>query len=107
MFERLYDTLANNLGVFSNSIYVNASGKDQINCGLINGPCRSLSFSMNNISSHSDKIYLFASQVKQVFYVLENPVVIKHSLTVTKTSTNSQNPVIRHHFNVPSNWKEV
>ena len=93
------------LGVLSNGIYVNVSGKDQINCGSINKPCKSLSFTINKISSHNDKIYLIASPVKQTRYILENPIVITHSLTVIKFPANSQNPVITYDFNETSNWK--
>ena len=93
------------LGVLSNDIYVNVSGKDQINCGSINKPCRSLSFTINKISSHNDKIYLIASPIKQIRYMLENPIVIKHSLNVIKFPVNSQNPVITYDFNETSNWK--
>ena len=102
VFCRLYDTLAYILGALSNDIYVNVSGNNQINCGSIDKPCRSLSFAINNISSHNDKIYVIASPIKQISYILENPVVIKHGLSVTKFPTNSQNPVITHHFNVTS-----
>ena len=107
MFESVYVILSFIVGALSNNIYVNISGEDHTNCGSISEPCRSLSFTINNISSHNDKIYVAASPIKQVSYILENPVVIKHSLTVTKFPTNSQNPVIKHHFNVTSNWKEI
>ena len=107
MFEGLWDILLYILGALSNDIYVNVSGEDHINCGSITKPCRSLSFTINNISSHNDKIYLTASPINQVSYILQNPVVIKHSLTVTKFPANSQNPVITHYFNVTSNLKEI
>ena len=107
MFEGLWDILPYILGALSNDIYINVSGEDHINCGSITKPCRSLSFTINNISSHNDKIYLIASPINQVSYILQNPVVIKHSLTLTKFPANSQNPVVTHHFNVTSNWKEI
>ena len=107
MFENLYEILAYILGALSNDIYVNVSGKDQINCGSIDKPCRSLSFTVNKVSSNNDKIFLIASSIKQIRYKLENAIVIKHSLTVTKFPRNSQNPVITYHFNVRSNRKQV
>ena len=91
----------------SYGIYVNISGKDYIDCGLIDKPCRSLSFTINNIFNHIDKIYLIASPITQIRHILENPIVIKHSLTVTKYPTSSQNPVITNDFNVTSHWKKV
>ena len=84
----------------------NVSGKDQISCGSIDKPCRSLSFTINQISRHNDKIYLTASPIKKIRYTLENPIVIKHSLTVIKFPANSLNPVITYDFNVSSNREE-
>ena len=63
MLERLHDILTYTLGKLSNGIYVNISGKDYIDCGLIDKPCRSLSFTINNIFNHIDKIYLIASPI--------------------------------------------
>ena len=63
MLERLHDILTYTLGKLSNGIYVNISGKDYIDCGVIDKPCRSLSFTINNIFNHIDKIYLIASPI--------------------------------------------
>ena len=104
--KRLSDVLAYILGALSDCIYVDIIGKDLVNCGLITKPCGSLSFTINNVSSHDDKICLIASPIKQIRYILENPIVIKHSLAVTKFPAYSLNPVITHHLNATSNWKE-
>ena len=94
------------LGTSSVYIYVNVSGSDQINCGSIARPCRSLSFTINNVSRHNDKVYLIASQMKQIRYSLESQIVIKHSLTVSKFPAYGLNPVIIYHLNVTNNWQE-
>ena len=100
------DLLAYILGTSSSCIYVNVTGSDQINCGSIARPCRSLSFAINNVSRHNDKVFLIASPIKQVRYSLENQIVIKHSLTVTKVPVNSLNPVITYHLNMTNSWQE-
>ena len=100
------DILTYILGALSYSIYVNASGKDNTECGSIAKPCRSLSFTINNVSSHNDMIFLIASSVRQIRYTLENEIVIKHSLTIAKFPAYSQNPLIVHHFNPKSSWKQ-
>ena len=94
------------LGTSSVCIYVNVSGSDQINCGSKARPCRSLSFTINNVSRHNDKVCLIASQMKQIRYSLESQIVIKHSLTVSKFPAYSLNPVIIYHLNVTNNWQE-
>ena len=106
MCERSSDILAYILGTSSFCIYVNISGIDQMNCGSIARPCRSLSFTINNVSRHNDKICLIASQIKQIRYSLENQIIINHSLTVTKFPVHSLNPVITYHLNVTNNWQE-
>ena len=105
MSERLPDILAFFLGALSDCVYVNITGSDLVNCGSINRPCRSLSFTVNNVSSFNDTICLIASPIKQIMYIVENPIVIKNSLTVTKFPMYSQNPVITYHLNRTSNWK--
>ena len=90
----------------SDCIYVNASGKDQIPCGSISNPCRSLSFAINNVSCHNDTVCLIASPIKLIRYPLKNTIVIKHSLTVTKSPSYSQNPLITYDLNVANNRKE-
>ena len=106
LFARMPDTSTNILGVLSYSIYVNASGKENTECGSIATPCRSLSLSIN-VCSHNDTIFLIASPIKQIRYTLENTIVIKHSLTITTFSMYGQNPVMTYHLNVTSNWKEI
>ena len=101
----LSNILAYLLGSLSYSIYVNPSGKDNTECGSIASPCRSLSFSINNVSSHDDTIFLNASPIKQIRYTLENPIIIKHSLTVSKFPAYSQNPLITYNRNVTSSRK--
>ena len=49
---------------------------------------------------------LIASPIKQIGYTVENTIIIKHSLTVTKFPTYSQNPLITYDLNVISNRKE-
>ena len=90
----------------SDCIYVNASGKDQIHCGSISNPCRSLSFTINNISCYNDTVCLIASPIKQIRYPLKNTIVIKHSLTVSKFPAYGQNPLITYDPNVTSNQKK-
>ena len=85
---------------------MNANGKDQIHCGSISRPCSSLSFTINNVSRHNDTICLIASPIKQIKYTVENTIVIKRSLTVTKFPVYGQNPLIAYDFNVTNNWKE-
>ena len=85
---------------------MNASGKDQVPCGSITSPCSSLLFTINNVSRHNDTICLIANPVKQIRYYVENTIIIKHSLTVTKFPTYSQNPLITYDLNVTSNRKE-
>ena len=106
MCERLPDIFAYILGTLSSCIYVNVNGSDQVNCGSIARPCRSLSFTINNVSRHNDKICLISSQFKQIRYSLENQIVIKHNLTVTKFPVYSLNPVITYHLNMTNNWQE-
>ena len=105
-FVRLSDILAFILGALSDCIYVNASGKDQISCGSISRPCSSLSFAINNVSCHNNTICLVASPAKKIRYTVENTIVIKHSLAVTKFPGYSQNPLITYDLNVTSNRKE-
>ena len=90
----------------SDCIYVNASGKDQISCGSISRPCSSLSFAINNVSCHNNTICLVASPAKKIRYTVENTIVIKHSLAVTKFPGYSQNPLVTYGLNVTSNRKE-
>ena len=106
MLATLSNILADILGALSDDIYVNASGKDQIRCGSVTRPCRSLTFAINNVSCHNDMIRLMASPIKQIRFTLENPIIIKHSLTVFKFPANSQNPLITYDRNVTSNQKE-
>ena len=106
ILERLSDVLAFILGALSDCIYVNASGKYQIPFSSISNPCSSLSFTINNVSGHTDTIYLIASQIKQIRYILKNTIVIKHSLTITKFPVDGQNPHITYDHNVTSNRKE-
>ena len=85
---------------------MNASGKNQMPCGSITSPCSSLSFAINNISCHNATICLMASPIKQIRYTVENTIIIKHSLTVTKFPEYSQNPLITYDLNMTSNRKE-
>ena len=84
---------------------MNASGKNQIPCGSIMSPCSSLSFAIN-VSSDSDTICLIASPIKQIRYTVENTIIIKHSLTITKFLAYSQNPLITYDLNVTRIRKE-
>ena len=106
MLKTLSHILAYLLGALSDDIYVNTSGKDQSHCGSVTRPCRSLSFTINNVSRHNDTIRLMASAIKQIRFTLENPIIIKHSLTVSKFPAYSQNPVITYDRNVTRNQKE-
>ena len=106
VFVRFSDILVFILGALSDCIYVNASGKDQISCGSISRPCSSLSFAINNVSCHNNTICLVASPAKKIRYTVENTIVIKHSLAVTKFPGYSQNPLITYGLNVTSNRKE-
>ena len=106
VFVRLSDILVFILGALSDCIYVNASGKDQIPCGSVSRPCRTLSFTINNVSCHNDPICLIASPIKQIRYTVENTIVIKHSLAVTKFPAYGQNPLITYDLNATSNRKE-
>ena len=94
------------LGAFSQCIYVNASGKNQLPCGSIRSPCSSISFTINNVSNPDDTICLIASPLRQIRYTVENTIIIKHSLSVTKFPAYSQNPLITYDLNVTSNRKE-
>ena len=94
------------LGTLSYCVYVDINGSDQIDCGIGPQPCRSLSYTINNVSRSNDKICLIASPIKQIRYSREKPIVINHSLTVTKSPLFSLNPVIIYRFNVTSNWTE-
>ena len=105
-FVRLSDILAFILGALSDCIYVNASGKDQISCSSIRRPCSSLSFTINNVSCHNDTICLVASPTKKIRYTVENTIVIRHSLAVTKFPGYGQNPLITYDLNVTSNQKK-
>ena len=105
MFERLSDIFAFILGAFSDCLYLNGSGKDQIYCGSKGRPRSSLSFTINNVSYHNGTICLIASAVKQVRYTAANTIIIKHSLTVTKFPAYSQNPLITYDLNVTRNQK--
>ena len=105
-FARMPDILIYILGALSYSIHVNASGKDNTECGSIATPCRSLSFTINNVSNHNDTIFLIASPVRQIRYTLESKIVIKHSLTIAKFPAYSQNPVITYRLNARSSWKQ-
>ena len=106
MLKTLSHILAYLLGALSDDIYVNTSGKDQSHCGSVTRPCRSLSFTINNVSSHNDSIRLMASAIKQIRFNLENPIIIKHSLTVSKFPPHSQNPLITYDHNATRNQKE-
>ena len=106
VFVRLSDILVFILGALSDCIYVNASGKDQIPCGSVSRPGRTLSFTINNVSCHNDAICLIASPIKQIRYTVENTIVIKHSLAVTKFPAYGQNPLITYDLNATSNRKE-
>ena len=106
IFKRSSDILVFILGAPSNCIYVNASGKDQMPCGSISNPCSSLSFTINNVSCSNDTICLIENSIKQIRYTEEKTIIIKHSLTVTKFPTYSQNPLITYDVNVRSNRKE-
>ena len=105
MSKRLPVSLVYFLGALSDCIYVNITGSDQTNCGSISRPCRFLAFTVNNVSSINDTIFLIASPIKQITYIVEHPIVIKNSLTVAKFPACSQNPVITYHLNTTSNWK--
>ena len=47
-----------------------------------------------------------SSPIKQIRYTVENTIIIKHSLTVTKFPEYSQNPLITYDLNMKSNRKE-
>ena len=94
------------LGTLSYYVYVDINGSDQIDCGTRPQSRRSLSYTINNVSRSNDKICLIASPIKQIRYSREKPIVINHSLTVTKSPLFSLNPVIIYWINVTSNWKE-
>ena len=106
MLKSLSNILAYLLGTLSDEIYVNVSGKDQTHYGSVNRPCRSLSFAINNVSCHNDTIQLMANSNKQIRFTLQNPIIIKHSLTVSKFPPSSQKPLITYDHNVKRNWKE-
>ena len=106
MLKSLSNILAYLLGTLSDEIYANVSGKDQTHCGSVNRSCRSLSFAINNVSCHNDTIQLMANANKQIRFALQNPIIIKHSLTVSKFPPYSQNPLITYDHNVTRNWKE-
>ena len=93
------------LGTSSYCIYVDLNGSDQTDCGIRPQPCKSLSYTINNVSRPNDNICLIASPIKQIRYSLEQPIAINHSLTVTKSPLFSVNPVIIYPVNVTSNWK--
>ena len=105
-FLILSNIIADILGALSDDIYVNASGKDQIHCGSVTRPCRSLSFIINNVSCHNDTIRLMASPIKPIRFPLKNPIIITHSLTISKFPAYSQNPLITYDRNLASNQKE-
>ena len=94
------------LGTLSYCVYVDLNGSDKTDCGIRPQPCKSLSYTINNVSRPNDNICLIASPIKQIRYSLEKPIVINHSLTVTKSPLFSVNPVIIYPVNVTSNWKE-
>ena len=94
------------LGALSCYVYVDVKGSDQTDCGIRTQPCRSLFYAINNVSRPNDKICLIASPIKQIRYSLEKPIVIKHSLIVTRSPLFSLNPVIIYRISVTSNWKE-
>ena len=106
MLKTLSHILAYLSGALSDDIYVNASGKDQSYFGSVTRPCRSLSFTINNASSHNDTIRFNTSAIKQIRFTLENPIIIKHSLIVSKFPAYSQNPLITYDRNVTRNQKE-
>ena len=94
------------LGTLSYCVYVDLNGSDQTDCGIRPQPCRSLSYTINNVSRPNGNICLIASPIKQIRYSLEKSIVINHSLTVTKSPLFSVNPVIIYPVNVTSKWKE-
>ena len=94
------------LGTLSSCVYVDPKGSDQTDCGIRTQPCRSLFYTINNVSRPNDKICLIASPIKQIKYSLEKPIVIKHNLTVTKSPLFTLNPVIIYPLHLTSNWKE-
>ena len=94
------------LGSLFHCVYVNVSGTDQPDCRSTAQPCRSLSYTINNVSRSNDKICLIGSPIKQIQYSLEKHIVIKHNLTITKCPLSAVNPLIVYEFNVNSNWKE-
>ena len=69
-------------------------------------PCRSLSYTIQNVSRRNDKICLIASPIKQISYSLEKPVVINHSLTITKWPLFSFSPVIKYPIRVANKWEK-
>ena len=94
------------LGTSSCCVYVDLSGSDQTGCGIRSQPCRSLFYAINSVSRTNDNICLIASPIKPIRYSVGKPIVIKHSLTVTKSPLFSLNPVINYRINVTNNWKE-
>ena len=94
------------LGTSYCCVYVDLNGSDQIGCGIRSQPCRSLFYAINNVSRTNDNICLIASPIKPIRYSVGKPIVIKHSLTVTKSPLFSLNPVINYRINVTNNWKE-
>ena len=92
------------LGTLSHYVYVNISGTDHIDCGSRSQPCRSLFYTINNISRPNDTICLIASPIKEIRYSLEKQIIIKHSLTVTKYPLVGLNPAIIYRVNATSSW---
>ena len=92
------------LGTLSHYVYVNISGTDHIDCGSRSQPCRSLFYTINNISRPNDTICLIASPIKEIRYSLEKQIIIKHSLTVTKYPLVGLNPTIIYRVNATSSW---
>ena len=93
------------LGTLSHYVYVNISGTEHRDCGSRSQPCRSLFYTINNVSRPNDKICLIASPIKEIRYSLEKEIIIKHSLTVTKYPLLGLNPVITYRVNATGNWK--
>ena len=62
MCEKIPDILEYILGTSLFCIYIDIKVSDQISCGSVTKPCRSLSFTINNVSRHNDKICLMPAK---------------------------------------------
>ena len=84
----------NFLGVPCKEVYVKWDGKDQEHCGSKAAPCNTIKYAIDNFSVDMDVILLYGNVWEHAEYTVDQTILLKHNLVITKYPNISKNPVL-------------